>query len=148
MGRLHLDDLAFANRRYRRWRAYAQTKLSRSNSSGGRGSTRDRGGRARRCRGTEFGRDSGGLMRVLSARPLRWVPAPLVTTAAEGALPTLRAAVDPEARGGHLYGPAGVHGVKGRPERVEVSAAARDEVAGATLWERCEQLTGVRYPLP
>ncbi|MEV6643803.1 hypothetical protein [Amycolatopsis sp. NPDC051371] len=77
---------------------------------------------------------------------MRWLLSPLVNTAAAGALPTLRAAADPDVRGGDLYGPGGWHGVKARPERVEAAAVARDEAAGATLWERCEQLTGVRYP--
>lgn len=155
LGRLDLDDLAFAERRYRRWPAYTQTKLAnlvftaelqrRLAAAGERAiAVAAHPGAA----ATEFGRNSGGFMRVLSAPPLRWLLAPLVNTAADGALPTLRAAVDPEARGGDLYGPRGVHGVKGRPERVEASAAARDEATGALLWERCEQLTGVHYPLP
>ncbi|MFG1642867.1 oxidoreductase [Amycolatopsis sp. NPDC049252] len=155
MGRLQLDDLAFANRRYTRWRAYTQTKLANlvftaelQRRLAAAGAPAIAVAAHPGAAATEFGRNSGGLMRVVSAPPLRWLLAPLVNTAAEGALPTLRAAVDPGVRGGDLYGPGGVHGVKGRPERIEVSAAARDEVAGATLWERCEQLTGVRYPLP
>ncbi|VVJ17556.1 probable oxidoreductase/Short-chain dehydrogenase [Amycolatopsis camponoti] len=155
MGRLLLDDLGFAKSRYRRWRAYTQTKLAnvlfaaelqRRLAAAGTPaiSVAAHPGAA----ATEFGRNSGGAMRVASAPPVRWLLAPLVNTAAEGALPTLRAAVDPQVRGGDLYGPAGPHGIKGRPERVEAAAVARDEGAGAMLWERCEQLTGVRYPLP
>jgi NAD(P)-dependent dehydrogenase (short-subunit alcohol dehydrogenase family) len=155
LGRLHLDDLGFAKRRFGRWRAYTQTKLAnllfarelqrRLAAAGAAAiSVAAHPGAA----ATEFGRNSGGVTRWASASPVRWLFAPLVNTAAEGALPTLRAAVDPRAGGGELYGPGGPHGVKGPPERVEVAAVARDEAAGVRLWERCEQLTGVRYPLP
>lgn len=154
-GQLHLDDLAFENRRYGRWRAYSQTKLAnvvftvelqRRLAAAGEHAlavAAHPGAAA-----TDFGRNSGGVARVGSLPPLRWLLAPLVNTAAEGALPTLRAAVDPDVRGGDLYGPGGWHGVKGRPERVPAAAAAQDAAAGALLWDRCEQLTGVRYPLP
>lgn len=154
-GRLDLDDLAYEHRRYNRWRAYTQTKLTnllftfelqrRLTTARARAvAVAAHPGAA----ATEFGRNSGGLMRVMSAPPLHWLLAPFANTAAEGALATMRAAVDPDVRGGEFYGPGGFHGIKGLPQRVQPAAVALDTAASEKLWKRCEQLTGVDYPLP
>ena len=63
---------------------------------------------------------------------------------AMGALPTLRAATDPDARGGDFYGPDG--GAKGYPERVESNARSHDVEAQRRLWAESERLTEVVYP--
>jgi NAD(P)-dependent dehydrogenase (short-subunit alcohol dehydrogenase family) len=72
----------------------------------------------------------------------------LVQGADRGALPTLRAAVDPSARGGEYYGPDGVFEFTGYPKRVESSARSHDVDARRRLWEVSEELTGVSYPIP
>ena len=69
----------------------------------------------------------------------------LSQSAARGALPTLRAAADADARDGQFYGPHGIMGIRGFPVAVEPSAAARDEDAARRLWEASERLTGVSY---
>jgi NAD(P)-dependent dehydrogenase (short-subunit alcohol dehydrogenase family) len=69
----------------------------------------------------------------------------LVQSAERGALPTLRASVDPTARGGEYYGPAGAFEFTGSPRRVESSAASRDVTARRRLWKVSEELTGVSY---
>ncbi|MFI5783690.1 oxidoreductase [Nocardia sp. NPDC051570] len=153
-GRLDLDDLAFTRRRYGRWRAYAQSKLANVlfafEQQRRLSAARERviavaahpGAAA-----TDFGRNTGGLAGMLSAAPLRQLVAPFSNTAAQGALPSLRAAVDPSVRGGELYGPDGFHGIKGWPVRVEPAAVARDMTIAPTLWETCDRLTGVHYQL-
>ena len=62
-------------------------------------------------------------------------------TAAEGALPQLRAATDPFARGGAFYGPK--HRMRGEPVETNPPGAALDLGARAHLWAECERLTGV-----
>lgn len=62
-----------------------------------------------------------------------------------GALPTLRAATDPNATGGQYFGPARLNETTGHPVLVEASPEAHDEADGARLWELSEELTGVRY---
>jgi hypothetical protein len=49
---------------------------------------------------------------------------PIAQPAQQGALPTLRAATDPGARGGEYYGPDGWLEFKGYPHRVSSSALA------------------------
>jgi NAD(P)-dependent dehydrogenase (short-subunit alcohol dehydrogenase family) len=66
-------------------------------------------------------------------------------SAAHGAWPTLRAATDPAAKGGEYYGPRGLGEQRGRPKRVGMTAAARDETTATWLWDRSAELTGVTY---
>ncbi len=63
----------------------------------------------------------------------------------KGALPTLRAAADPEARGGQYYGPGGFQELGGRPVVVPSSADSHDEATARRLWELSESLTGVSF---
>jgi hypothetical protein len=71
----------------------------------------------------------------------------IAQSAQMGALPTLRAAVDPSARGGEYYGPRGRFGA-GYPALAQSSARSHDAAAQGWLWEISEQLTGVTYRLP
>jgi hypothetical protein len=66
-------------------------------------------------------------------------------SAAAGSWPELRAATDPNARGGDYFGPAGMGEIWGRAVPVQPSEAARDEQVAARLWETSEKLTGVRF---
>jgi NAD(P)-dependent dehydrogenase (short-subunit alcohol dehydrogenase family) len=63
-----------------------------------------------------------------------------------GAVPMLRAATDPDARGGEYYGPAGFGENAGPAKRVRSSARSYDEEVARRLWEESERLTGVSYP--
>jgi len=74
------------------------------------------------------------------------IGSPVAQPAAMGALPTLRAATDPAARGGEYYGPGGWLEMKGYPRRVSSSTRSHDEPAQRRLWQESERLTGVRYP--
>ena len=65
--------------------------------------------------------------------------------AAIGALPSLRAATDPEARGGEYYGPGGFMESRGYPTRARSNRRSRDESDAARLWELSEDLTDVSY---
>jgi len=62
-----------------------------------------------------------------------------------GALPTLRAAVDPAAAGGDYFGPRGFFEMRGCPKRVGTTAEARNEEDARRLWEISEELTGVSF---
>jgi NAD(P)-dependent dehydrogenase (short-subunit alcohol dehydrogenase family) len=92
---------------------------------------------------TDLWRTSSSLERALISPRLRRLNFWLVQSAMLGALPTLRAAVDPSARGGDYYGPAGRFQFAGYPTRVESSARSHAAAAQRRLWEVSEQLTGV-----
>jgi NAD(P)-dependent dehydrogenase (short-subunit alcohol dehydrogenase family) len=67
--------------------------------------------------------------------------------ASMGALPTLRAATDPDAIGGTYYGPDGFLQLTGYPIVVRSSARSHNAEAQRRLWAESEQLTGVTYPI-
>jgi hypothetical protein len=69
----------------------------------------------------------------------------MLQSSAMGALPSIRAAVDPEVSGGQYFGPDGPDERKGYPVVVQSSAASHNEADARRLWEVSEQLTGVRY---
>jgi len=70
-----------------------------------------------------------------------------VQDSAMGALPTLRAATDPEAIGGTYYGPGGPFQLTGYPVVVTSSVRSYNKEAQRKLWAESERLTQVSYPL-
>lgn len=97
---------------------------------------------------TEFGRALNPVARALMrpwARPLTFW---LMQDPQAGALAILRAAVDPQARGGDFFGPPGRFQFTGHPVKVESTAAAHDVAAQRRLWSESERLTGVTYAVP
>ncbi len=69
----------------------------------------------------------------------------MMQESAMGALPSLRAATDPNARGGQYYGPDGFLEQRGYPVVVESNAASHNEADARRLWQVSEQLTGIDY---
>ena len=65
--------------------------------------------------------------------------------AAHGALPTLFAAVAPEAQPGGYYGPDGFQELKGDPAPAKIAPKAKDVSVARHLWAESERLTGVRF---
>lgn len=96
---------------------------------------------------TEFGRDLPVLARAVLSPRLHLLTSWLLQSAAMGALPTLRAAVDPDVRGGEYYGPPGRAQFTGHPVRVDSSARSHDVAVQERLWAESERLTGVTYPV-
>ncbi len=62
-----------------------------------------------------------------------------------GALPTLRAAVDPDAVGRDYFGPSGIMEMTGYPKKTSSNSASHNADHQRQLWEVSEQLTGVKY---
>lgn len=66
---------------------------------------------------------------------------------AMGALPTLRAALDPGVSSGDYFGPSGLLQFKGYPRKVGSNKRSHDREIAAKLWSISEERTGVRYRL-
>jgi protochlorophyllide reductase len=140
-GSMHFDDLMF-ERRYNRWRAYFQSKLAnllftaelqrRLASTGAQtvALAAHPGGSH-----TDLGSEGTGFTNWLTGKFML-----LGQDAAAGALPLLRAATDPDAKGGEFYGPHLL--MMGRAVRETPSRNARNAGDARTLWERSEELTG------
>jgi NAD(P)-dependent dehydrogenase (short-subunit alcohol dehydrogenase family) len=148
-GHLDLADLQ-GERRYRRWHAYAQSKLANLLFS----LELDRRSRAAGLPLLSAAAHPGYAATGLQLSPERrlpgalqrfwaWANAHAAQDAAGGALPTLRAATDAAAAGGALYGPSGL--LRGPAVPGKVSARVADPEAASRLWEASEALTGVRF---
>ncbi|CAM4309063.1 Fatty acyl-CoA reductase [Mycobacterium basiliense] len=72
---------------------------------------------------------------------------PWMQSAELGALPSLRAATDPDVTGGQYIGPDGVGELRGYPRPVASSAQSHDVELQQRLWAISEELTGVGYPM-
>jgi len=151
MGRIDFEDL-HSERRYRAWAAYGQSKLAnllftyelqRRLRAAGSGtlSLAAHPGWAR----TELQRHAkqswwlGGLMSSFGSF--------LAQDALGGALPLLRAATDPSAKGGEYYGPSGFQEFKGDPVLVQSNSGSHDTDLQQRLWRCSELSTGVIYAI-
>ncbi|MEM7334398.1 MAG: oxidoreductase [Chloroflexota bacterium] len=78
-------------------------------------------------------------------RPIKPIFNLLLQGSEMGALPTIRAAVDPKANGGSYYGPDGRGQRSGYPIVVKSNRASRDEADAKKLWKLSEELTGMSF---
>jgi NAD(P)-dependent dehydrogenase (short-subunit alcohol dehydrogenase family) len=149
MGRVHLDDLSWDNRRYQRWLSYGQSKLANllfttelQRRAGAESTSLMAVAAHPGNSSTELGRHVPGA--GLTARfP---VFERLTSQSAEmGALPQLYAATMPDVAGNDYWGPDGLFEQRGHPKKVGRSRAATDAEMGRGLWELSERLTGVTY---
>lgn len=62
-----------------------------------------------------------------------------------GALPTLRAATDPEVVGGQYYGPDGLGGFRGPSRGRHIERPSYDAALQRRLWTVSQELTGARF---
>jgi NAD(P)-dependent dehydrogenase (short-subunit alcohol dehydrogenase family) len=150
-----LDDPRTDRGRYRKWRAYGQSKLANLLFAFEL---------ERRLRAAGLPIDSlaahpgythtnlvGNGMN-LGRRRVDGVITQAVTAligqgAAAGALPQLRAAVDVGLPGGSYVGPGGAFELNGTPRLVGAPGPAHDPVLAARLWSLSEEATGVSLTL-
>lgn len=64
---------------------------------------------------------------------------------AQGALPQIRASVDPQVSGGEYYGPGGFNEMKGSPVLVQSNAASLKETDSKLLWKLSEEITRISF---
>ncbi|MEO5876433.1 MAG: oxidoreductase [Streptosporangiaceae bacterium] len=150
-GRMNFDDLQ-GEKRYRKWGAYAQSKLA--NLLFAFELDRRAEGSALVSLAAHPGYASTNLQGVGPAmsgsKAAAWVVglgnSVLAQSADMGALPQLYAATSPEARGGTYIGPDRLFEQRGHPKVVSSTKAARDPKSAERLWRASEELTGIHYP--
>ncbi len=146
MARIHFDD-PHLTRRYNRVEAYGQSKLANLMFTYELQRRLKLKSAPTLALAAHPGFSDTELMRYLPD----FIPAFLWKVATQpadkGALPTLRAATDPDATGGQYYGPDGIGEVKGYPKVVASSAQSHNEDLQRRLWTMSEELTGVTYPV-
>ena len=83
-----------------------------------------------------------GIFKII----LKPIAMSFLQSAAKGALPTIRAAVDPNVKGGEYYGPKiRDKEFRGPPVKVESNKASHSEKDAQKLWEISEELTKITY---
>ena len=148
-----LTDPRHDQRRYRKWPAYAESKLAnllfafelerRARAAGTRVSSMAAhpGYAATNLfTGMNLGRTRADGAIVIGASRLLGQPA------AMGALPSLMAATLPGLPGGSYVGPRGPGEMRGMPTLVTPSRAARNKTLAAELWDVSEEATRVHFP--
>ena len=146
---IHFDDLQW-ERSYSRVGAYGQAKLAnlmftyelqrRLEPLGATVAVAAHPG----VSNTELTRNTPAALRV----PVTWLAPYFTQTPEMGALPTLRAATDPEVTGGQYYGPGNRTQTRGYPKPVSSSPASHDQAVQQRLWSISEELTGVTFRFP
>jgi NAD(P)-dependent dehydrogenase (short-subunit alcohol dehydrogenase family) len=146
MGEMDFDDLMFENNGYSARKAYGRSKLANllftyelqrrfEHADVDCISVAAHPGAAR----TNLMRH---VNRILIS--ILWIfLVPFTQSAAMGALPEIRASVDPDVKGGEYYGPDG--GRRGYPVKVQSNGASHNEADAKLLWEISESLTGVSF---
>ena len=153
-GRIRFEDLQ-SERKYRRWRAYGQSKLAnllfaselarrllaaRAPTIAGAAhpgyAATDIQATATRAAG-----------RRLTARVTALADRVVGQSPAMGALPSLYAATSPHMVSGMLIGPDGLFELWGHPQAVVPGKRAQDTEVARRLWQVSEELTGVTFPV-
>jgi NAD(P)-dependent dehydrogenase (short-subunit alcohol dehydrogenase family) len=150
-GFIDFDDLQ-AERNYRPWKPYGQSKLAMLMFAFELQQRSEEGKWGVMCNAAhpgwartdiiDKGPGSGSVKRLIWFIP-KLTFFLFAQSAAAGALPILYAATAAEARGGAYYGPNGRGETRGLPALSRVAPQAMDTAAAARLWDVSEKLTRV-----
>lgn len=146
MGRINLGDLNWHSRHYRRWGAYAQSKLADLMFAYELARRLEATGSAVRSYAAHPGYSSTELQSHTESFMDRFMGIGnrvLAQSAAAGARPALYAATMPDLPNGAYYGPDGPGEMRGHPHRVKSTPASRNREVAAKLWDQASELTGV-----
>jgi NAD(P)-dependent dehydrogenase (short-subunit alcohol dehydrogenase family) len=154
--RIHLDDLHWHRRRYRRWEAYATSKLAnllyvfelqrRFEAAGDDALAVAAHPGYTRTGLLAAGPTVGGGARAMLHGLVGGLGNHLVAQPPQaGVLPQLFAATAPDIAGSSYWGPSGVGEFRGEVAPARVSRPARDRELARALWELTEAQTGVRH---
>lgn len=151
-GRIRWDDPHLEHARFREFPAYAQSKLACTLFAFGlqrrlaeAGSTTISLAAHPGFAATDIlhGPDPTAFQRFQRRTMGRFIP-----TALDACRPSVRAATDPDAEGGQLYGPRSMFQTRGAPVLVPASKRSLDVDAQDRLWALSERLTGVTFGVP
>jgi len=151
-GRMRWDDLD-GSQSYQRWTAYAQSKLANLLFSFELARRLTELRADIRCIACHPGYAATNLQFVgpdqdgarATRKFMEWSNKLFAQSAAQGALPTLYAAVSPDAQSGDYIGPTGFLGRAGIPGKQRGPRAAYDPAAMQKLWEISVARTSVDY---
>jgi NAD(P)-dependent dehydrogenase (short-subunit alcohol dehydrogenase family) len=149
-GKIDLDDLNWERRSYSRWRAYGQSKLANLLFTLELQRRLTAAGSDVHAFAAHPGYASTNLQSRTEDKLQNLVMAignrVIAQSEEMGALPILYAATQ-DLPGASYVGPDGIGEQRGHPTLVGRTTRASDGEMARKLWERSEELTGVRFPL-
>ncbi|WP_339864704.1 oxidoreductase [uncultured Algoriphagus sp.] len=147
--KIDFDNLN-AEKSYSTWKAYGQSKLACLMFTYELQRRIDKSGLSVKSVAAHpgfSGTNLGHLLPSIGASLFTPFASLIGQSARAGALPTLRAALDPEVKGGEYFGPSGFREVKGKPVQVYSSYRSHDLLVASKLWAASEKLTGQEFTL-
>ncbi|MYR06653.1 SDR family NAD(P)-dependent oxidoreductase [Gordonia sp. SID5947] len=148
IGRIDLGDLNWDKRRYRRWRAYGDSKMANlmfgkelAERLAATGSATSSLIAHPGYAATELQGKSGTVEDVF----MNVANKVFAQSAAAGALPSLYAATSPDVTNGTFYGPTQMFGARGAPGISGYHKRADDQAVRDGLWTASEKLTGIGF---
>ncbi len=148
-GSMNFDNLMFEDGSYGPMKAYGQSKLANLLFTYELQRRLEAAGKSVKAVVAHPGGSNTNLSRHVKANAvmsaLEKIMSNFMQSAAEGALPTLRAATDPTVKGGEYFGPDGFMELKGAPKLVTSNAKSRNKEHSTQLWSVSEELTGVSF---
>ena len=142
-GKIRFDDLNWEQGAYKRMAAYGQSKLANLLFTFELQRRLDAAGIDAKAVAAHPGWTATDLQR--STPTFNFLNRFFAMKRSKGALPTLRASLDPQVEGGEYFGPSGFYEMRGYPVKVGSTKQARNPVAASDLWEVSERLTKVHY---
>ncbi|HSM72842.1 MAG TPA: oxidoreductase [Anaerolineales bacterium] len=145
-GHMDFDNLMYEKGGYSRMGAYGRTKLANLLFTYELQRRFERGGINSIATAAHPGLTNTALAdHLFGVKFLRPILGRLIQNSAMGALPTLRAAVDPTAKGGQYYGPGNPGETSGYPIVVRSNRASHNKSDARQLWLISEELTGLKF---
>lgn len=142
-GNINFEDLNWEKRKYKTTSAYGDSKIANLYFMYELARRQKNDSKAPTITAAHPGYTSTDLQR----HSLFWrIMNPILSQkVSQGVLPTLRAAIDPEAKSGDFFGPSGFQELKGDPILVKSNELANDSQKAVKLWDMSEELTGIHY---
>jgi len=141
MGNINFDDINWETRKYNPWRAYGDSKIANLYFTNQLAKILD--GKNVLVTAAHPGWTATDLQR--HSKVFEFANKFFAMPPKQGALPTLRAAVDEYAKSGDYFGPNGWQQWKGYPVLVKPNSLAMDETIANKLWKISEELTNVKF---
>ena len=148
-GKFNFDDLHYKNTKYNSMLAYGRSKLANLLF----GYELDRKLKTQNSSTISLvvhpGTTTSNLMHYLTENRFINLMKPFsdlyTQSAYMGSLPTVRAVVDPNVKGGEYFGPRGLLGHRGYPKQVRSSKLSHNQEVAQKLWDTSEVLTKVNF---
>lgn len=136
-GNLNFDDLNWEKRKYKKWKAYGDSKLANIYFTYELQKKLEAAGSTTIVTAAHPGYTATELQRTMAFSSV--LNSLFAQNTTMGALPTLYAATAPDVSGADYFGPSGFQEARGYPKKVNSNPLSHDEKNANQLWEASEK---------